>query len=314
MKDFDDAALPFSEPDSSPAAPDSVPVSSPVEPGLSREFNRERKQDMPKRNKAPPHLGLTKIMQELAHRHSTWQVFADFCEMTALAFSNAVDRAHRDKREARYMQIVPRYKPEELKRFPEMLGILTDEMATEVSDILGRTYHELELHNKWAGQYFTPYPVCQMMAKMTLHPEEDVRAIIERRGFVTASEPAAGSGAMVIALAQELRAMDINYQQHLHVTAVDVDAKCVHMAYAQFTLLHIPAVIVHGNSLSLEEWDHWYTPAHIMGGWKWKLKRAAEDEPGLEERQAVHGVPPRESPPAEAPEDKPPSGPQLTLF
>ena len=53
---------------------------------------------------------------------------------------------------------------------------------------------------------------------------------------------------MVIALAREMRELGINYQQHLHVTAIDVDPKCVHMSYVQFALLHIPAVIIHGNT------------------------------------------------------------------
>lgn len=48
---------------------------------------------------------------------------------------------------------------------------------------------------------------------------------------------------MVIALAHEMRAMGVLYQQDLHGTAVDADAKCVHVAYPQFALLHIPAVI-----------------------------------------------------------------------
>ena len=43
------------------------------------------------------------------------------------------------------------------------------------------------------------------------------------------------------------------YQQHFHVTAVDLDSKCVHMAYLQVSLLHVPAVLILGNSLSLEE-------------------------------------------------------------
>src|SRR5579863_8704513 len=51
-----------------------------------------------------------------------------------------------------------------------------------------------------------------------------------------------------------------HYQKHLHVTAVDVDPKCVHMTYLQLSLLHVPAIVVHGNSLSLEEFGHWYTP------------------------------------------------------
>ena len=51
----------------------------------------------------------------------------------------------------------------------------------------------------------------------------------------------------------------INYQEHLHVTAIDVDPKCVHMAYIQFTLLHIPVVIVHGNTLAMQKYKHWFT-------------------------------------------------------
>jgi hypothetical protein len=31
-------------------------------------------------------------------------------------------------------------------------------------------------------------------------------------------------------------------------------------------MLHIPAVVVHGNALTLEEHSRWLTPAHIMGG------------------------------------------------
>ncbi len=103
-----------------------------------------------------------------------------------------------------------------------------------------------------------------MMAKMTLGDKDGIRAKIAGRGFVTAQEPACGSGAMVIALAHEMKDAGINYQQHLHVTAIDVDPKCVHMAYLQFALLHIPAIIIHGNTLSLEEFGRWHTPAHIM--------------------------------------------------
>ena len=44
------------------------------------------------------------------------------------------------------------------------------------------------------------------------------------------------------------------------------------MAYIHFSLLHIPAIVVHGNSLTLEEWDHWATPAHILGFWDHRLK------------------------------------------
>lgn len=46
------------------------------------------------------------------------------------------------------------------------------------------------------------------------------------------------------------------------------------MSYVQLSLMHVPAVIVHGNTLTLEEYSHWYTPAHIMGGRSQRLSRA----------------------------------------
>jgi hypothetical protein len=264
------------------------------------------------KDRAPPKT-IVQLVTGLSYRYSSWQVFADFVEMGATAFSNGVDLAQREAREGRYMEVVKRYQPEEVQRFPEMLATLVSDLEAEPEDVLGKTYHELELHNKWSGQYFTPFPLCRAMAKMIVGGAADVQERITERGFLTASEPACGSGAMVIALALELKELGVNYQQQLHVTAVDVDAKCVHMTYLQLALLHIPAVVVHGNSLSLEEYGRWYTPAHIMNGWNYRLRRDAPDEKAPAEPPAGETVP---APPA-APEKKPtPTGKssQLTLF
>lgn len=57
------------------------------------------------------------------------------------------------------------------------------------------------------------------------------------------------------------------------VAAIDIDPRAVHMAYVQFSLLHLPAVVVVGNALTLEEREHWFTPAHILGGWTARLQR-----------------------------------------
>ena len=45
------------------------------------------------------------------------------------------------------------------------------------------------------------------------------------------------------------------------------------MAYLQLALLHIPAIVVHGNALTGEEWEHWYTPAHVVGDWGARLRQ-----------------------------------------
>jgi hypothetical protein len=219
---------------------------------------------------------LQQLIRDAGRRHDTFRVFSDFLAMAAISISNAVDHRNREAREAEYLQTVKRYEPAEIPLFPQMLATLVDALEDEPRDVLGRLFHELDLGNKWAGQFFTSDPICRMMAAITFG--EDGKELIRKRGFVRANEPAAGSGAMVIALAREMLSQDVNYQQHLHVTAVDIDIRAVHMTYLQLSLLHVPAVIVHGNTLSVEEWSHWYTPAHILGGWEWRLRRrAAED-------------------------------------
>lgn len=45
----------------------------------------------------------------------------------------------------------------------------------------------------------------------------------------------------------------------------DIDERCVAMSYIQCSLLGIPAIITHGNALTLECWSEWETPAYIMG-------------------------------------------------
>ena len=83
-------------------------------------------------------------------------------------------------------------------------------------------------------------------------------------------------GAMVIAAAEAMLDAGHNYQQCMHCTGTDIDIVSVHMAYIQCSLLHIPAVIQHGNFLSNEVWSEWKTPAHVLGGWETKLCRANE--------------------------------------
>lgn len=214
---------------------------------------------------------MTALLRDNARRHRLGEVFSDFCEMAALAFSNSVDRLQFATREARYLQLVGRYEREEVERFAELLAVLTLWMESGgLGDRLGELFMSLELGDSFKGQFFTPYEVSRVMAHLTLG--QGVGACIESDGFVRLSEPTCGAGGMVIAVAEVLREQGFNYQQSLHVVAQDVDRTAVHMSYVQLTMLHIPAVVILGNTLSVEVRERWYTPAHVLGGWTQKLK------------------------------------------
>ena len=54
------------------------------------------------------------------------------------------------------------------------------------------------------------------------------------------------------------------------IQATDLDVRCVHMTYLHLSLYGIPAVIVHGNTITLDEYDRWYTPAYLWKKWVWR--------------------------------------------
>jgi hypothetical protein len=259
---------------------------------------------------------IAKLMRGLAGRHDLWRIFSDFVEMAACSIANACDRGNPQatQREARYMEIVKAYSRDDLEAFPQMLAHLTMALECGPGDVLGELFMELELGSKWHGQFFTPYSVCQLMARLTLGDPETLRAKVERQGFVTANEPACGGGAMLIAMAEAMQEAGINYQQRLHVTAQDLDLKAVHMAYVQLSLLHVPAYVIHGNSLMVEQRSVWCTPAHVMGGWAWKLRMRSECSELPSEVEvatppslpAEHQAPPEPSPVVATPAPLPP--------
>ena len=208
-------------------------------------------------------LEFIKLLDQNTGAHRPYEVFRDFCEMAAIALSNAVDKPQYEEREARYLTISKGYNTEGLKRFSGMLACVVESLESRFSDCLGQLFMSLELGSHWKGQFFTPYSISLMMAKML---GEDISG-----DFESVMEPAVGAGGMIIARAQALKEMNINYQQRMHVTAVDVDITAVHMAYIQFSLMHIPAIVLHGNTLSNQTWGHWVTMAHVHDLWDVKL-------------------------------------------
>ena len=152
-------------------------------------------------------------------------------------------------------------------------------------DVLCRLYMALELDNASSGQFFAPYEVSRFMALLAVVDFANAR----ERDFLNFAEPACGAGGIVIAMADSLHAVGVNYQRHLHVTCIDIDLRCVHMTYLLVSLSHIPAIVVQDNSISGGMWGHWYSPAHVLGGWSRRLaeRRQANAEPAGETGKAA---------------------------
>ena len=218
---------------------------------------------------------IVKIIEALSRTYGLDRVWSDWVEICAIALARA-DRAQFEARETRYLSIVNHYDKKELNGLVQAFSHLV--MAFEkhvengqIIDVLGKIFMMLNMGNSNSGQFFTPFEVSLTMAQI-LAPKNGYD-IIQQRGYIRLAEPTAGAGGMIIAYARTMADVGHNYQKELHATAMDIDSRCVHMTFVQLALLHIPAVVIHGNTLTVEEWQHWYTPAHIMGGWHWRLQK-----------------------------------------
>lgn len=210
---------------------------------------------------------LVGLINQLGQKHGVYQVFNDFLEMTSIAISNAVDKAQYEERESAYHEIISRYEKIEIDKFPDMFVHLTEELekyAEHPTDVLGEVFHELELHNKYVGRFFTPQHISDFMGAVTLG-ENDLT--IKEKGYLTLCEPCVGGGAMVLGFANAMKDNGYHFQKQMVVSATDIDLKCVHMSYIQLSLYGIPAVVTHGNTLTLEKWSNWYTPSYVFGNW-----------------------------------------------
>lgn len=212
---------------------------------------------------------IVKVLRANTGARDLRTVFEDFCAMAAAAIRNRVDRNGYQAREEDYERTRTHYTPAQMDRFAEALAFVALELDAQPRDVLGETYMQLGIANRDQGQFFTPYSVAQLIASMQIN---DAPAQLLTRPFLTVYEPACGAGAMVIAMAQALAAQGIEYQTKVHVTADDISAIAVHMSYVQLSLLGVPAVVNRRNSLTLEHFDTWPTPAHVLDGWARKLE------------------------------------------
>jgi type I restriction-modification system DNA methylase subunit len=261
--------------------------------------------NLPKR--ATDHrTNIIKMIDEVGRRHGRQTVFRDFVTMSAVALSK-LDFRQAEAREQLYMQTVRKYTSEEAKTIAHMFAELQNGLSVAPRDILGEIYMQLELGNSRIGQYFTPHHICELMAELSM--SDNVVEQVKKKGFITFSEPASGSGATIIAAMMSLQRRGLNYQRHAHVTAVDLDSTSAMMAYVQLSLLHVPAVVVHGNTLTLEEYSHWYTPAHIMGNWNHKLAQASAERTAA---AALRADAPHEQESDLEPDQPPEAGPAIT--
>jgi len=120
---------------------------------------------------------LEKVLQPMCYSGTAWRVWDDFLEMVTIALQSLPEHLKSAMEQGRLADDSPdvqqkflgwkeKYKEKGMERFSEGFAILLNACSEGYGDVLGATYELMSMANKWAGQYFTPLPICAMMAKM----------------------------------------------------------------------------------------------------------------------------------------------------
>lgn len=205
-----------------------------------------------------------KTIEGFRHQHGIREIFTDWLEIAACAIHQEPyhlglikrDEAF-DQVEAQYMAAVKKYTGEEIGAFAKLLGITKLALWEGKTDFLGQLYMELEISNDRNSEFFTPFPIALMMAKMTFG---DVAKQIKEKGFITVGEPACGGGAMLIAAAQVIEEQGFDPGAVMFFDATDISKPCCNMAYLQASILGLSGIVRHGNTLAMEQWSYRFTP------------------------------------------------------
>ena len=188
---------------------------------------------------------IIKNINEMSGRYSPYNIFCDWVELMAISIYNSCFLLHNkvwESREERYKNIINNYKDKEKDTFVKMFGLLCQALEEDMEDVLGDIYMKSGCGNKNTGQFFTPFHLSRLTAKLNI-------ANVNDDEILTINEPSVGGGGMIIATALELKEKGINYQKCMRVTAQDLDWKGVYMSFVQFSMLGINATVVQGDTL-----------------------------------------------------------------
>ena len=219
--------------------------------------------------KVPTIEDIIKRINASVYRFDKHQLISDVFECGAITISNMVDSMDKEEREKRYLQVIKKYQKEEQTLIAEIFAMIFALLSSVVYDNgrfydnLGELFMRCNQGSSSAGQYFTPFQVSAMMARMIIGDE--ILEKTQNDGVLTLNDSCCGGGGMMMVALDVLKnKYHVNYTRNCFVLCSDIDLRCVHMTYLQLALAGVPAIVKHQDSLTGETWSIWKTPAFIF--------------------------------------------------
>lgn len=232
------------------------------------------------RGKADARMQVSQFLtaiDEISHAHSRSENYRHFMEAAycMLAKQTEADPARARELEARYMAVVRAYKGKSqvMMDMSRLVGRLALTIADYPGDFLGDAYHVGALEDRHMGQHFSPHDVVRLQAALIIDKASLTRRVSQGRP-VHFLDPACGSGGMMIGAADRIEWLGFDPRQVMFATLVDLNRLAFQMAFLQMWFKNIPALCVHGDSLTLETFEFAWTP----GAFRQRQRIAASDE------------------------------------
>lgn len=228
----------------------------------------------------PEERDFTKSFEKIAYRYGYNDVFRDFLDMSICALSFG-------RYEEKYHQVMDKYRNDEVRfEFPKLFALWLTSVARVYEDtgkpydLLGEFYMKVVGGNEKTGQFFTPMPVCELMAQIAVGENSNQQ-------YKSMCDPSCGSGRTLLA-AHATSGWNLNY-----FFGADLDPTCCKMAILNF-YAHgmVASEVAHMNSLSMEFYGGWRIQmdqqvggpviVHIddfkeIGKWKYIVEKLGEN-------------------------------------
>ncbi len=194
----------------------------------------------------------TDNMETLSRRYERNRIFDDFLTLAICAYHRVNIQTQLQEKdeenETLYLETIKNYDKESINKFPKLLGILQMKIFDDpYSDLLGQYFTE-HITRGQNGQFFTPEPVCDLMAQINISSEQVNERVLD---------PTCGSGRILLKAAK-------HNSKNLFFGA-DISATCAKMAVVNFFLNGLRGEVAWMNTLSMEWFGGWHINTNGLG-------------------------------------------------
>ena len=198
--------------------------------------------------------------RDASHGESAFECWQRFVYMAAYEIASSVredTEPFRDMAMAARKQADPRISAYS-SMFSEYVSAVD---ADPFQDFLGDAFMRLGIGNESGGQFFTPYSIARMLARLGVD-----RRKMPESGWLTFSEPACGAGANCIGACAALSEQGVDWQHCAYFVCQDVSEITALMCYVQLSVIGAAATVIVGDTLRMERRYRLHTPIALIDG------------------------------------------------